>query len=168
MKCDNCPAMWAERDIMTECGVEHGEYGCLIKGHGYGGEDDSCSLTETEIRNRLWQLELYEKGEIKRPQWIANRFIHDMDSQMGVECGLPGFPPHRMPKTTHYDEYGEEHHGVYKSIYGSTDAYYERCHAYEQGYKDAQEGKECDPHKHYGRNQREKITKEDIFEWVTE
>lgn len=36
MKCDNCPAMWAERDIMTACGVEHGEYGCLIKGRGRG------------------------------------------------------------------------------------------------------------------------------------
>lgn len=79
---------------------------------------------------------------------------------MDVECGLPGFPPHRMPKTTHYDEYGKEHHGVYKSIYGSTDAYYERCHAYEQGYEDAKAGKECDPHSHYKGNQREG----DLFE----
>lgn len=166
MKCDNCPSAWAERDIMTECGVEHGEYGCLIRGREYGGEGESCPLTEIEIRNRLRQLELYERGEIVRPQWIVNRFINDMDRQMdiGVECGLPGYPPHRMPKTTHYDEYGEEHHGVYKQIYGSTDAYYERCYAYKQGYEDAKAGKECNPHSYYGPKRKEKITKEDIFE----
>lgn len=154
MKCDNCPAMWAENDIMTECGVEHGDYGCLIQGRDRGSEGDSCSLTETEIRNRLFQLERYEHGEIIRPQWIANRFIRDMDRQMGVECGLPGFPPRRMNGRVSIDEYGEEHYGSYKSIYGATDAYYERCHAYEQGYADAKAGKKCDPHSHYGEKRK--------------
>lgn len=162
MKCDNCPAAW-ESSTNNENGYECDCYGCLIMGRYYGGEGESCSLTSTEVKNRLYDLKRYEKGEIVRPQWVANRFIREMDGQMGVECGYPGFPPKRMPKTVHYDECGEEYYGVYKYIYGSTDSYYERCHAYKDGYEDAKAGKECDPHSHYG-EQKKKHTLDEIFE----
>jgi hypothetical protein len=164
MKCDNCPAMWAERDIMTECGVEHGEYGCLIRGRRYGGEDEYCYRSPAKVKAQLEELKDYTAGRIKRPEWVLQRFLHDLISQIEtVQCGLPGFPPIWQPRREG-ELFDDEYRITVKPLYGDTDLYYEQRSAYERGYKDAQEGKECDPHKHYGRNQKEKITKEDIFE----
>lgn len=123
MKCDDCPAAWAERDIMTACGVEHGEYGCYIQGMEYGGEGDSCELAKCEVERRLKELKLYARGEIKRPEWLLQRFLHDLTSQMGsVECGLPGFPPLWQSKT---DCLEDEYCITVKPLYGSIDMHYE-------------------------------------------
>lgn len=123
MKCDECPAAWAESDIMTACGVEHGEYGCFIQGKEYGGEGDSCELAKCEVERRLKELKLYAHGEIKRPEWLLTRFLHDLTSQMDcVECGLPGFPPLWQPKT---DCLEDEYCIKVKPLYGSTDMHYD-------------------------------------------
>lgn len=123
MKCDECPAAWAERDIMTACGVEHGEYGCYIQGMEYGGEGDSCELAKCEVERRLKELKLYAHGEIKRPEWLLTRFLHDLTSQMcSVECGLPGFPPLWQSKT---DRLEDEYCIRVNPLYGSTDMHYE-------------------------------------------
>lgn len=123
MKCDGCPAAWAERDIMTACGVEYGEYGCFIQGMEYGGEGDSCDLANFEVELRLKELKMYARGNMKRPEWLLQRFLHDLTSQMGsVECGLPGFPPLWQPKTERLED---EYSITVKPLYGSTDMYYE-------------------------------------------
>lgn len=124
MKCDNCPAAWAERDIMTACGVEHGEYGCLIRGMNYGGEDEYCYRTPAKVKAQLEELKDYTAGRIKRPEWVLQRFLHDLTSQMDtVECGLPGYPPLWQPRKddTTFDDYCT----TVKPLYGSTDWHYQ-------------------------------------------
>lgn len=124
MKCDECPAAWAERDIMTACGVEHGEYGCLIKGMNYGGEGERCHRTKEEVEKKLEELKRYANGEIKRPKWVLKRFLRDLTSQMDtVECGLPGFPKLWQPK----ENDREDDYSIFvKPLYGSTDWHYQR------------------------------------------
>ncbi len=123
MKCDECPAVWVERNIMTSCGVELGEYGCYIQGMEYGGEGDSCELAKCEVERRLKELKLYAGGKIKRPEWLLQRFLHDLESQMDtVQCGLPGFPPLWQSET---DEAEDDYCITVKPLYGSTDMHYE-------------------------------------------
>lgn len=162
MKCDECPAAWAERDIMTSCGVEHGEYGCLIRGMNYGGEDEYCYRTPAKVKKQLEELKDYAAGRIKRPEWVLQRFLHDLRSQMEtVQCGLPGFPPLWQPKREDipFDEYCI----TVKSLYGSTDMYYEKQHAYRQGYEDAKNGKPYDEYYPRTKEYYEK-KEEDLFE----
>lgn len=144
MKCDNCPAAWAERDIMTACGVEPGEYGCYIMGRNYGGEGDGCEYAKSGIEKCLKELKLYAKGEIKRPEWLLQRFLHDLRSQMEtVQCGLPGFPPLWQKKKEDIP-FDNEYCITVESLYGSTDMHYEQRFAYRQGYDDAKNGKPYD------------------------
>ena len=97
MKCDRCPASW-ESGGMTRCGYECDSYGCMI----LGAEmlDDNCKLSKEEIEKRLRQLKDYEAGKIERPQWVANRFMREMDNNWGtghrLGIFLPGFPPLKM------------------------------------------------------------------------
>lgn len=126
MKCDECPAAWAERDIMTACGVEHGEYGCYIMGKDYGGEGDSCEYAKAGVERCLKELKLYAKGEISRPDWLLQRFLHDLKGQMGtVECGLPGFPP-LWQKRREEMPFEDEYCISVKPLYGATDWHYQR------------------------------------------
>ena len=134
MKCDNCPAAWAERDVMTECGVEHGEYGCLIRGLGYSGEGDGCYLKKAQVDRFLRELDDYENGKIKRPKWLVNRFIRDMDSCC-VFSGEPGCGLPRYPTIWHNKKN--------RSLYGSTDMHYQMASSYRKGYEDAKNGKPC-------------------------
>lgn len=105
MKCENCPAGWEDMSYEGECNA----CGCLILGNDMF--DDDCSLSADEIDKRLAQLKAYEEGKIDRPQWIANRFIRELDHHWwpGHSLGifLPPFPPPRMYK------------GCYDSIYSS-------------------------------------------------
>ena len=145
MKCEFCPAAWEDRSYEGECN----DCGCRIMGHDMVGDD--CSLSLKEVNRRLDQLEDYHNGKIERPQWVVNRFIRELDNcyqLFKLDLAIPLYPPKKM------------NNGVYKGMYGSTDMYYERCHAYEQGYEDAKKGLKCDPHSHYGRKQKQ----EDIFE----
>lgn len=121
MKCENCPAGWEDRTYEGECN----DCGCLIMGHDMVGDD--CSLSRSEVEKRLQQLEDYHAGKIKRPQWLANRFMREMDHAAALyQChlGLPGFPP----KTTHDN--------LYYSLYGSTDLHFqgecEHRHGFDQ------------------------------------
>lgn len=125
MKCDNCPAAWAERDIMTACGVEHGEYGCLIRGMNYGGKGEYCYRTLAKVKAQLEELKDYAAGRIKRPEWVLQRFLHDLRSQMEtVQCGLPGFPPLWQPKREDIP-FDDEYCITVKPLYGSTDWHYQ-------------------------------------------
>ena len=103
MKCEECPAGWEDRSYEGECNA----CGCLILGNDMF--DDKCKLSANEIDKRLAQLKAYEEGKIDRPQWVANRFIRELDDkwQFGHSLGifLPGFPPPRM------------HNGCYESIF---------------------------------------------------
>lgn len=134
MKCDNCPALWGGRAIMTECGYEYDDYGCYIFGMEVGGEDEKCKLSKNEIEKRLQQLDDYENGKIKRPKWLVNRFIHDMDRSCVFSgepgCGLPQYPT-------------IWHNNKNRSLYGNTDMHYAMRSAYRRGYEDAKAGKEC-------------------------
>lgn len=172
MRCDNCPAAWAERDIMTACGVEHGEWGCLIKGLEYGGEGESCHRTKAEIEKILDELKQYASGEIRRPKWVLQRFLNDLASQMDtVECGLPGFPKMWQAK----DDNREDDYCIcVRPLYGSTDLHYERKSAYRRGYEDAKEGKECNAEywkfafqQRKGSRCGEMIEKQVIVTWFT-
>lgn len=128
MKCDNCPAAW-EKGGMTSCGYECDSYGCIIRGLYYGGEGESCYLSKEQVLKRLKEYKDYQAGKIDRPEWVIKKFIRDLDGQMGVECGLPPYPPKRM------------HDGCHKMLYGTTDLHYERSAAYRYGYEDAKAGK---------------------------
>lgn len=148
MKCDNCPAAW-EDSTNNENGYECEAYGCVIRGLYYGGEGESCYLTKDQVNKRLKEWEDYTAGKIKRPEWVARKFLRELDSQMTTcECGLPGYPPVQMSN------------GCHKSLYGSTDIHYDMISAYRQGYEDCENGKTCDPYKHYQNHE----PKEDIFE----
>lgn len=148
MKCDNCPAMW-EDSTNNENGYECNSYGCIIRGLYYGGEGESCYLTKDQVDKRLKEWEDYTTGKINRPEWVARKFLRELDSQMATcECGLPGYPPKRMSN------------GCHKSIYGSTDVHYDMISAYRRGYEDCENGEPCDPYKHYQNHK----AKEDIFE----
>ena len=141
MKCDNCPAAW-EKGGMTVCGYECDAWGCIIRGMYYGGEGESCYLTKEQVEKRLAELEKYNKGEIKRPQWVLNRFLRELVGQMSeVECSLPGFPPLWQRGVKNEDG---EYCMVVKPLYGSTDMHYETRSAYRQGYDDAKAGREFD------------------------
>ena len=162
MKCDECPAAWAERDIMTACGVEHGEYGCYIQGMNYGGEDDICELAKCEVARRLEELKMYASGKIKRPEWVLQRFLHDLKSQMDtVQCGLPGYPPLWQPRQGEIP-FDDEYCITVKSLYGSTDMHYDLRSAYRQGYEDCKAGKPFD--EYYPKRKEDFEPKEDIFE----
>lgn len=131
MKCERCPAGW-ESGGMTDCGYEVDSYGCLILGAGI--MDDNCKLSADQIDKRLAELKAYEDGKIERPQWVANRFIREMDDNwwIGHELGifLPGFPPPKMKN------------GCYERLHSSigiTDTY---KMGYREGYDDAVSGKE--------------------------
>ena len=129
-RCERCPAGW-EKGGMTDCGYECDSYGCRIL--GYDMLDDNCKLSKKEIEKRLKQLEDYEAGKIDRPQWVANRFMRELDHSARIHDG-PSFsysyPPVRMTR------------GVYFPLMGSTDMYYERSGEYRRGYEDAKAGKE--------------------------
>lgn len=131
MKCDNCPAAW-ESGSMTSCGYECDSYGCTIRGMYYGGEGESCYLTKAQVERRLKEWEEYTSGKIDRPEWVAKKFMRDLDYQMQYECGLPGYPPKRM-----YD-------GCHKHIQGVTDMHYQMRADYRKGYEDAKAGKPYD------------------------
>jgi len=161
MKCDNCPAAWAENDIMTACGVEHGEYGCLIRGREYGGEGEFCYRSPAKVKAQLEELKDYASGRIKRPEWVLQRFLHDLSSAMICECGLPGFPPLWQKKREDMP-FDDEYCITVKPLYGSTDMYYEKRGAYCQGYENAKSGKEFD--KYYPKCKEDFDKKEDIFE----
>lgn len=125
MKCDNCPAAWAERDIMTACGVEHGTYGCHIYGIG-GGEDDGCELEDSEVKERLNELKKYANGEVKRPGWLLQRFLNVLTAEMDtVQCDLPGFPPLWQKKREEIP-FDDEYCITVNPLYGSTDWHYQR------------------------------------------
>lgn len=126
MKCDECPAAWAENDIMTACGVEHGEYGCLIRGMEYGAEGECCNRSPTKVRAQLKELKDYARGRIKRPEWVLQRFLHDLESQMSIaQCGLPGFPPLWQKKREEI-LFDDEYCITVNPLYGSTDWHYQR------------------------------------------
>lgn len=162
MRCDICPSAWAERDIMTECGVEHGEYGCLIRGRGYGDEDEYCYRSPAKVKAQLEELKDYAAGRIKRPEWVLQRFLHDLTSQMKtVQCGLPGFPPLWQPRREG-EPFDNEYCIEVKPLYGSTDMYYEKQHAYRQGYEDCKSGKEYD--EYYPKRKEDYNKKENISE----
>jgi hypothetical protein len=126
MKCDECPAAWYGRDIMTACGVEHGEYGCLIRGMEYGAEGEYCNRPPTKVRKQLEELKDYARGRIRRPEWVLQRFLHDLESQMSIaQCGLPGFPPLWQKKREEIP-FDDEYCITVKPLYGSTDWHYQR------------------------------------------
>lgn len=129
MKCERCPASW-EVGGMTDCGYECDSYGCLI----LGAEilDDNCKLSKKEIEKKLNELKDYEAGKRERPQWVANRFIREMDSHSWTgefSVFLPGYPPLKMRD------------GCYSSIHSSMSIKDTYRMAYREGYEDAKEGK---------------------------
>lgn len=134
MKCDNCPAMWAERDIMTACGVEHGDYGCTIRGREYGGEGESCYLTKEQVERKLKEWEDYQNGKLRRPKWVLNKFINDMDRAC-VFSGEPSLGLPQYPTLWHSDK-------KRYSLYGHIDYDDARKYGYRDGYRDAKEGKD--------------------------
>lgn len=127
MKCENCPAEWEHYEC-DSCG-------CLILGKSMFDAD--CKMSATEIEKRIQQLKDYEAGKIERPQWVANRFMRELDHSCAFSgkpgYGLPAYPPHWMSK------------GVYFPLYGSTELHYQGKSKYRRGYEDAQAGKEPDP-----------------------
>ena len=141
MKCNNCPAAW-ETGGMTECGYEFDAWGCLIRGIYYGGEGESCYLSKDQVEKRLDELKRYNRGEIKRPQWILNKFVRELVSQMGtVQCGLPGFPPLWQKG---YKNGDDEYCMTVQPLYGETDRHYQSRADYRLGYEDAKAGREFD------------------------
>lgn len=164
MKCtENCPAFWVQGGGGYEYPDEVDCYGCRIYGMYRGGEGDYCNLTKNKIDKKLTELEAYEMGEIERPNWVAMRFIHDMDGAVG--CGLPQFPPKRcISKKVNDDYFGEVICVTNReSIYGKTDMNFAKSCAYRNGYEDAKEGKEFD--RYYPKRKEDFEQKEDIFEW---
>lgn len=133
MKCLECPASW-EVGGMTDCGYECDSYGCLILGVGL--LDDNCHRSRTEVERRLQELKDYEDGKIDRPQWVANRFMREMDESCAFSgslgYSLPAFPPLRMRK------------GVYNSLYSSMGLTDNAKMHYRNGYEDAKAGKPMD------------------------
>lgn len=130
MRCERCPAGW-ETGGMTDCGYECESYGCLILGEGI--TDAFCKLSKKEIEKRLAELKEYEAGRIERPQWVANRFIREMDAHSvtgSFSVFLPGFPPLIMRD------------GCYSSLHSSMSISDTYKMAYREGYEDAKEGKE--------------------------
>ena len=130
MKCESCPAGWENRSYEGECS----DFGCIIYGSGICRDD--CRLSRAEIEKRVKQWEDYTSGRIERPQWVANKFVREMDAAwwFGHKLGvfLPGFPPLRM------------HDGCHEGIY-SASSLKESCgSAYREGYEDA---KTCKPMK---------------------
>ena len=93
MKCNNCPALWVQGGGGYEYPNEVDCWGCAIKGIYYGGEDDSCNLTKQQVENRLQEWDDYINGKIKRPKWVVNKFIHDMDDA----CTFSGEPSLHLP-----------------------------------------------------------------------
>ena len=165
MKCtENCPAFWVQGGGGYEYPDEVDCYGCQIYGMYRGGDGDHCNLTKNQIEKKLEELEAYEMGEIDRPNWVAMRFIHDMDG--AGDCGLPMFPPKRcVVKKIEDDDFDEPYYYCtnMKSIHGNTDLNFAQTCAYRKGYDDAKEGKEFD---HYYPKRKEDFEqKEDIFEW---
>ena len=129
MKCERCPASW-ESGGMTDCGYECDSYGCRILGAEIF--DENCKLSEKEIRKKLQELRDYEAGKIERPQWVANRFIREMDAHSMIgdfSVFLPGYPPLRMRD------------GCYSSIHSSMSIKDTYRMGYREGYEDAKEGK---------------------------
>lgn len=126
MKCEHCPAGWENRSYEGECD----DYGCRILGHGIC--DDDCKLSRAEIEKRLKQLEEYEAGKIKRPQWLVNKFIRELDGTciFNGEPSHVSYPPVWMRK------------GVYYPLYGTVDMHYQRLSDYREGYEDGKTGKE--------------------------
>lgn len=127
MKCEYCPAGWEDRSYEGECG----DYGCIIYGHEMCRDD--CRLSKAEIDKRLKQWENYTAGRIKRPKWVANKFLREMDSKwwFGHSLGifLPGYPPPEMNNGCHESLYSAE--SLKMNIKGS----------YQDGYEDAKAGK---------------------------
>ena len=125
MRCESCPAGWEDRSYEGECN----DCGCLILGHGLF--DDNCKLSKKEINKRLQQLKDYEAGKIDRPQWIANRFMRELDDTciFNGEQSHVSYPPVRMYK------------GVYYPLYGAVDMHYQTMSDYRQGYEDAKAGR---------------------------
>ena len=91
--------------------------------------DDNCKLSKAEIEKRLQQLKDYEAGNIERPQWVANRFMREMDNnwETGHRLGifLPGFPPPKMMN------------GRYGHIESAMELSNNYDMAYRKGYEDA-------------------------------
>ena len=129
MRCEKCPAGWEDRSYEGECN----DCGCLIMGHGIF--DSNCKLTSEEIKERLHQLKEYEAGRIKRPQWIVNRFMRELDTSFNfIRDGVlhTSYPPERMTR------------GVYYPVYGSLDMKENIRMGYRHGYEDAKGGKPYD------------------------
>lgn len=103
MNCEYCPAGWEERSYEGECY----DFGCIIKGHEMC--DDNCRLSKAEIEKRLKEWKDYTSGKIGRPQWVANKFMRELDDNwmMGHSLGymLPGFPPPWMKNGCHESLY---------------------------------------------------------------
>jgi len=121
MKCENCPAGWEDRSYEGECN----DCGCLIYGHGLF--NDKCRLSKATVEKRLRQLQDYEAGKIKRPKWVAERFLRELDSEYKFHVA---YPPVMMTK------------GVYYPLYGEVSMHYQMASDYRHGYEDAKAGKE--------------------------
>lgn len=137
MKCENCPAGWEDRSYEGECY----DCGCLILGHDMF--DEHCRLSMAEIERRLKQLEDYHAGKIKRPKWVAERFMRELDQCFALfklDLGIPSYPPKKT------------HDNLYYSLHGGIDMRDAQKSAYRQGYEDAKAGLECNPEKHYMRD----------------
>lgn len=142
MKCDHCPAVW-EDGGWTECGYECNSYGCVIFGENIGGEGESCGLKKKDVEFRLQQIEDYEHGKIERPQWMANKFIREMDMAI---ANFPRFPPKRPRIRTINTEYdGVITYAESVRVISECEQHYELAHAYRKGYEDAKAGRECTP-----------------------
>jgi hypothetical protein len=142
--------------------VEHGEYGCYIRGREYGAERESCYRTQAKVAAHLEELKDYACGRIKRPEWVLQRFLNDLKSQMDtVQCGLPGYPPLWQPKRDEIP-FGDEYCITVEPLYGSTDMYYEKRGAYRDGYKDCKAGKAFNDY--YPKHKPEDEEEADIFE----
>lgn len=94
--CEECPAGWEDRGYEGECY----DCGCIIY-----GEADGCRLTRAEITKRLRQWEEYQEGKIDRPQWVANKFMRQMDRRI-FSC--PAYPPKRMSNGCHESIYSAD------------------------------------------------------------
>lgn len=94
--CEECPAGWEDRSHEGECY----DCGCIIY-----GEADGCRLTRAEITKRLRQWEEYQEGKIDRPQWVANKFMRQMDRRI-FSC--PAYPPKRMSNGCHESIYSAD------------------------------------------------------------
>lgn len=129
MKCENCPAGWEDRSYEGECN----DCGCLIMGRDIFKDD--CRLSRAEIDRRLKQLEDYHSGKIKRPKWVVERFIRELDHcavlfRLGL--GVPSYPPIKTKDN------------VYYSLHGNTDMHYQSESEYRRGYEDGKNNREYD------------------------